>query len=262
MMKRVVLWGVVLVVVLGGVAMMMPASPVYLPKLFNPAEQQGGHSLHYWMNALKSSDPKSRHEAILSLGSMGDAAAEAVPDLAKIMTDDPDEDDRFQAALALSKMVPASRTAVPALAQALQDKVLQVRMQATIALFRLHGDAQPAVPALIKAFQDKENNTNLGTFHVTIQEMAALALGGAGGPEALSALQANLDKVNDEDMRAATARALGEMGPAAQPALPQLETMAKKDDSPEVRRVAKESLEKIKGEADKGKEHEGGEKGK
>src|SRR2546421_5137422 len=135
MTKRRVLWGLVAVVVLAGTAVMVPASPVYLPKFFSSAGQYDGHSTHYWIKALDSPDPEVRYQAIFALGAIGDEAGEAVPALSTIMVEDADVEARHQATLALSKMVPASGTAVPELAQALEDRETHVRMSAAIALF-------------------------------------------------------------------------------------------------------------------------------
>jgi HEAT repeat protein len=234
------------VVVLAGVAVALPGSPVYLPKLVNSARQYQGRSLSYWIASLDSPDAKVRRAAILAVGAQGPDGGEAVPALAAILVESPDPDLRNQAALALMKMVPASRAALPALAHALNDKELFVRMNAVIALVRLRAEARPAIAALSKALHDQANQTNLDTYHFTIQEMAALALGqaSAGNAEAVPALAETLEGASTEAVRIAAARALGQIGPEALSAAPQLRARLK-DNSLEVRNAAAEALQQI-----------------
>jgi HEAT repeat protein len=179
---------------------------------------------------------------------MGLDAAAAVPTLARVLTEDSDDDARKQAALALSKIAPASASAVPALACALdEDKALSVRMNAAIALARLGPLARPAVPALIRATQRRINRTNLGSFPFTIQEMAALALGRAtpGTNEGVVALIEALKCARTASKRRFVAQALAEVGAPAREAEPLLEALLT-DDSPEVRETAKSALRKIR----------------
>jgi HEAT repeat protein len=237
-------------VLLSAAAVVIPGSPVYLPKLHN-YPQHDGHSTRYWLKAVDSSDPELRYHALYCLGAIGTDAGEAVPKLAQVMRADPDPSARSAAALSLSKMAPASRVAVKELAESLSDDEALVRMNAAIALSRLHADARPAIPALIKAINDEDNLTNLHLFSSTIQEMSVIALGraSAGSPEAVPALTEALAAAETEPMRAALARALGEVGAEAKPALPLLRVM-RKNKSPWLREVAEEVLQKIGDTAD------------
>ena len=235
----------VALLLLAAAAVLIPGSPVYLSKLLNHP-QHDGHSTRYWLRAVDSSDPELRHHALYCLGAIGTDAGEAVPKLAQVMREDADPSARSDAALALSKMAPASRVAVKELAEALGDPEARVRMNAAIALSRLHADARPAIPALIKAINDEDNLTNLQLFAFTIQEMSSIALGraSAGSPEAVPALTEALAAAETEPMRAALARALGEVGADAKPALPLLRVM-RKNKTPWLREVAEEALQKI-----------------
>ncbi|HEY7330063.1 MAG TPA: HEAT repeat domain-containing protein [Gemmataceae bacterium] len=236
---------------LAWVGLVVPGSPAYLPSLLvHYSHLHGGHTLGYWVRALERPDAEKRLQAIFHLGAMGSDAAEAVPVLARILTDDPDREARHQAALALSKMAPASAAAVPALARALdEDEEAPVRMCAAIALSTLGKQAQPAVAVLIRAVERRANRTNLRTFSFTIQEMAALALGRAtaGTTEGVAALTEALQSARTANRRLILARALGEVGAPAHAAAPQLRALLA-DDSPNVREAAKESLQKILGE--------------
>lgn len=231
---------------LGGLAVLIPGSPVHFPDLFNPKGQYQGHSARHWVKALDSPDAEARYRAIFALGAIGADAGEAVPALAAILAEDPDRQARNQAALALSKMAPASRGAVPALAQALADKEPLVRLNAALALSRLREDARPAVPALIQALGDQDNRTRLQTFTFTVQEAVALALGraSAGTAAAVPALATALEAAVTEETRVAVVRALGEIGAEARLAVPQLRALLK-DKSKRVREATEESLGKI-----------------
>ena len=118
MTKRRVFWLLAGLFVLAALALLIPGSPVYAPRLFvRYFHYHNGHSLSYWMKALDSPDPDLRKRAIFSLGMIGKDAHEAIPALSTILTDDPDSEARGEAALALLKMAPASAEAVPTLAR-------------------------------------------------------------------------------------------------------------------------------------------------
>jgi HEAT repeat protein len=252
MTKRRALWLVVTILTLAAFSVLIPASPAYLPTLVSEGffgRYHDGHSVGYWTDSLKSNDVELRRHAGFALGSIGADAGEAVPVLATVMLEDSDTETRCQAALALSKMVPASRSAVPALARALQDDEPFVRMNAATALFRLRGSSQPAVPALIAGFKAPQNNVRLPLFRVTIQEMMALALGRAsvGSADGVAVLKETLEVgAPPTRLRFIVARALGFIGAAAGPAVPQL-TVLLKDDDPDVREAAREAIFKIEG---------------
>lgn len=252
MTKRRTLWLVAALVVLAALAVLIPGSPAHLPTLMGGGyfgQYHDGHSAGYWRDGLKSPDAEARRRAIFALGAIGPDAGEAVPALAVILREDPDAEARQQAALALSKMAPASRAAVPALAEALADEEPFVRMNAALALSRLRAEARPAVPALIEALKDEDNRTNVGRFAATIAEAVALALGraSAGSADAVPALTEALAAARTVGMREARARALGEVGAEARPAVPQLQALLQ-DKNVDVRWAAEDALRKIEGE--------------
>jgi len=246
MNKNYVTWLAIGILALIGFGMAVPGSPLFLPNLVNPKVQHGGHGMRHWLEESKSDDATTRQKAIIALGTMGAAAHEAVPAVAAALLKDTDPDVRNQAALALTKMVPASEVAVPALAQALTDEILKVRLNAAMALVRLGAKAKPAVPALLKALDDDKNDDNVGTFHTTIQDLVALALGRAtaGTEEAVPALTAYLERSADMDRCISAARALAEVGVNARSAEPQLRKLLKHHHS-DVRKAAAEALEEI-----------------
>ncbi len=234
------------VVAFAGVIVLIPGTPAYLPNFFGSQGRFEGRSARDWARDLGSPDPESRRKAANALGAIGPDAGEAVPALAAALRDDPDPQVRGDAALALAKMAPASRTAVPALAEALSDENPLTRMNAALALFRLKEEARPAIPALTRAVKDPRNEQYLNTFAVTIREMAVLALGraGAGTAEVVPALAEALEDARTDLARRAAAQALGEVGPEARPAVPQLRGLLH-DENADVRLAVEEALRKI-----------------
>lgn len=238
--------------ILGTIAVvgLTPRSPLQLALFFDiNGRYYDHHTPSYWIKTLHNPDPRARYQALFALGSIGAEAEEAVPEVAKLLREAPEGDIRSAAALALAKMAPASRSVVPALAEALEDVHLPVRMNAAMALFRLGGDAQAAIPALMKAVENEENQTNLGVFFSTIQEMVILALGkaSAGRADAVPALQAILRDTASDATQRAVAQALGDIGPAARPAVTQLQALLA-EGSTSLREAAEEALRKIGGE--------------
>jgi HEAT repeat protein len=250
MIKRLAPKVVFVLPLLAGLGLLVPGNPAYLPSLVTHySHYQDGHSMGYWLRALGRPDAEVRRRAIAALGTIGPDAAEAVPALATILTDDPDAGARQQAGLALVKMAPVSGAAVPALARALdEDDDPAVRMNAALALSRLRSQARPVAPVLVRALQRKANRAKVGKFAITIQETAALALARAtaGTPEGVAALTEALEGARTAEKRCVVARALGEVGAPARAAEPRLRALLA-DDSPEVRENAEEALQKILG---------------
>jgi HEAT repeat protein len=246
MTKRGVFWAGTACVALGAFAFLLPGSPLYLPKVLVSGRQHDGRSVRSWMASLDSSDPDERRNAIFALGAIGPEAAEGVPALAAILTDDPDRDARSQAALALSKMHPASCEAVDALTAALEDEEPFVRMNSSIALVKLGKDARPAIPALIKGVADRRNHRHVGAFVPTICGVMLVALGraSAGTDEAVPTLIAVLKNNPTAEMRRAAAQGLGEIGTSARPATDLLRPLLQ-DGNPDVRHAAEHALKKI-----------------
>src|SRR5258708_33529111 len=87
-------------------AVLIPGSPIYLPKVMNSDCQYDGHSARYWIKSLTHSDKEIQKKSIFALGAIGSEASEAeeaIPALANFLGD-PDREIRIEAALALSKM--------------------------------------------------------------------------------------------------------------------------------------------------------------
>jgi HEAT repeat protein len=221
---------------------------VYLPDVVSArGEYYEGRPARYWVRALESPDVELRRHATRAVSSFGpDGGADAVPVLARMLTEDPDPEARVLASLALTKLAPTSRAAVPELARALGDDDPLVRMNAANALFMLGPDARPAVPALTNALGDDRNDLLVHTLTLTIRERVILTLGRAGTPDTAPALREVLKTAKTPGTRRAVAQALGDLGPDARPAVPDLKELLK-DENDEVREAAEQAIRKIGG---------------
>src|SRR2546421_27359 len=82
--RRSVTWARALWLVVGralraAVALAIPASPAFLPKLMYAGGEYDGHPTRHWVKALDDPDPESRRHAIVALGAIGPDATDAVP---------------------------------------------------------------------------------------------------------------------------------------------------------------------------------------
>lgn len=233
MWVRRIVWAVVGLVVAAAAALFIPGSPVHLAGFLGADGRSiEGHTLGHWQDELTKPDKDARLHAIKTIGAFGPDAEDAVPELARLMTDDPDDNVRVNAAVALVKLAPHTKPAVPALIAALTDKQLQVRFNAITALMRLRTDARAAVPALIASLKDPANDSNAHVFSCTVQEGAATALGhvSAGTADAVPTLTAVLTGDAKQPLKQAAARALGLIGEPARPAVPALYALLKLKD--------------------------------
>jgi HEAT repeat protein len=232
MKKRVVAWGVISVLVAIALALLVPGSPAHVAKLLSSRPAYDGYSLGHWRGELDNPDKEVREQAIEAIGAIGPDAEDAVPEIARLLTDDPDDKIRIVASVALIKMAPNTKTVVAALIRALSDKHMQVRQNAVSALGRLRTDARAAVPALIETMKNPENDTNARVFLHTIQEGAASVLGlvSEGTDDAVPALTEVLTGDAKDKVKAAAARSLGLIGPPARPAIPVLYAALKHKD--------------------------------
>ncbi len=102
---------------------------------------QIGGSAHKAVRALmecaRDNVVEVRRNSVDAFGSIGPAAAEAVPVLTEMLASDDDEQVRFDAALALAQLGPSSSDAIPVLADALRDGNRYVRDNSVLALKRI-----------------------------------------------------------------------------------------------------------------------------
>jgi len=174
-----------------------------------------GRPLSFYVARLKRADSSERIKAIRAIGYFGPDGVSAAGDLAAALRDSSPQI-RGTSAQALALIGPSGEVAIPALATALSDADAHVRCMSAIALEAMGPKAAPAVPQLIQALNDPVN-------YVRSPAAAALGAVGAPGTNAVHALsQRLLIKNEDGFVLASVAYALGDIGPAAQEALPAL----------------------------------------
>lgn len=160
---------------------------------------------------LKSLDDKDNRvcwHAARALGAIGSNAEAVVPALVdKLDAESPLL--RGNVAMALARFGPESASAVPKLIPMLKDSDPNLRVAAARTLGAIGPAAEAAVPALDDALEDEVG---------TVTFASAEALGGIGKP-AVPVLAARLE---DENLRPLVAAVLGEIGPDAVGAVPQL----------------------------------------
>ncbi len=197
-------------------------------------------------------DPAAwRQRAALALGRLGPAAEPALADLIEALAQDGDDDVRIAAATACVAIGPP---AAPALARLLSHAAAMVRNTAAGSVEQRGAAGAAAVPDLIAALRDEEADVRwrsaeaLGKIRVgtataigplaelvhdphgnTVRYCAAIALGEVEGDatEKLGPLTAFLG--DEEPLVVGVAlRALGSLGPAARPALPEVRRLLQK----------------------------------
>ena len=175
-------------------------------------------------------------QSVRTLGSIGPQAKSAVPELLKLLTS-AKESRRLQlhVVTTLGEMGPDSAAAVPQLIQLLSHDDEAIRRVAAKSLGFIGPAAKSAVPKLIAALHDKAGS-------VTLHAAEAL---GRMGPDAAPELIAGL---KDEKLRHWAAIILGDIGPAAKMAVPDL-IKALQDPRPDIRREAVIALAHIGPEA-------------
>ena len=173
------------------------------------------------IQALQDPEKEVRQAAVSALGEVGAEAAAAVPDLVALLPQDGPRG--LHVVFPLSRIGPA---AVPALIQALRGRDTDVRSRAAQVLGLIGPEAQAAAPTLVEVLRDPEARVRVRAAEALWQV--------AQDPTGVALLAAVL---GDEDgvLRRDAARFLGQMGPAARPAVPALvEALRDADDATRV----------------------------
>lgn len=182
------------------------------------------------VKALEDGNIEVRVAAARALGSLGPATKDAVGPLTKTLKDS-EPKVRGYAAFALGKIGPASAPAAADVAVLLTDPSVDIRRAAVTALSEIRPGPKVMIPILSKVLKDADRSVVLPALH------ALAELGEAGVPGLTEALA-------DPKARYWACLALGEIGPAAKSAAPDLAKLLKEAD-PEVRLQASVALGQI-----------------
>jgi HEAT repeat protein len=120
---------------------------------------------------LRSGQPPLMYYGAQVLHMLGEAAAEAMPELLDILLNGTDYNARQMAAAALCQMGPAPADVVPRLAALAKEREPLWRGYAAYVLARMGRAAQPTLPALERLLEDGDATVR----HAAIQALAQLA---------------------------------------------------------------------------------------
>jgi len=192
-------------------------------------------------------NPELRWYAVALIRRMGPEARSAVPALIEVLRQEAqtDEEQQFrrEVQFALAAVGPAARAAVPALVESLKSSDDGVRASALYALGKIGPGARAAVPVLRQKLRSENQIERLVSIMALLQiQPGERRLAAVAGPMLLKALDSEHELVRAE--AAAALGRLGGSGPLAQRAIPKLKELLK-DESPHVRAMAAEALEKL-----------------
>jgi HEAT repeat protein len=214
-----------------------------------PEPRYEGKPIAYWVERLqKAESEQHRLEATQAIRAFGSDAAPAIPALVE-MLDDRSPDFRKLVADLLYGLGPDANAAVPALVRSLKN---QTARDPALVIKILRGVAGPdtreAVPELTKALQsewaDVRVNAALGLLRIEKNARAVVPVLGAA---LVAERYPNLYGSGTEFsiLTTSAARALGNLGPDAREAVPQLKKAALYHEDSDVRVEAAEAIKKI-----------------
>lgn len=252
MLKRLIFGSVLMLVLVIGVALAVPASRYPLIGWIRGEDLFEGRPVSYWISALKDADASTRRQAALVLGDACKDAAEDDPDCRRaipaLLETLGDADGFVRKCAATSFIlsprdaaVPQDPAAIQRLTAALADREVVVRQAAVRALWQAGAVAKEAggVARLREALRDKDD-------FVRMYAARALARIGPDAKDAVPALLQRLRQDEERDVRKLSAKTLGLIGARAiGPQLPetvQVLSEALKDEHPGLREYAARSL--------------------
>jgi HEAT repeat protein len=175
--------------------------------------QAADSSVKELIGQLNSSDAAVRLKAIDQLGALGEKAAEAAPQLTVLLTD-ANPSVRRQAIKAIGAIRPGPKVMIPLFIKLMEDTDPGVHARVLDAITEA---GEPAVPGLIAALKNDK-----------VSYWACIVLRGMG-PVAKAAAPALAEKLKDPrpEIRREAVLALGAIGEAANPAIPQIVALLK-----------------------------------
>lgn len=222
-------------------------------------------------NLLKSPRPHVRVSALVALGKMPEAKSSLSSFTSALK--DSDKNVRLQAVMVFGSLATLPTEGIDALAEVLKDSDVDLRKAVLAVLIKVGAGAKKAGPALEPIIKDKEGDREV--LALALQLMAVIGPDGrlAGnvadllqaksepalrtkafsvltkmGKPAVAPLVRVLNDKEDKDLRVGAAKALGEMGADARPAIAAaggLQAHATSDTEKDVRDAATAAMDKI-----------------
>ena len=181
---------------------------------------------------LKDEDSFIRHRCAYALSNIRPVGNDVVDGISALLSDH-DERTRMYAAISLGNLGSVAAPAVGELVRRIQTDEKEVRRFAVEAVGKIGPDAVDAVGPLIDVLEAPKG----AIFNAEVSL-------GLIGPPAQAAVPALLRRMRAGFMPSNIARALGRLGPAATPGLPDLYSLLD-DDNNFLRRHARESIDQI-----------------
>ncbi len=167
--------------------------------------------------ATALSDPKLRREALEALFAIGPAAKEAIPAMRRAIRDTVDESPF--SGVVVQGWERLGEDAVPLILEFLDEKEPVSLFQSATALGKIGPPAKQTVPLLIRALKHSDRDVRIAA----AQALWRIEKSTAGVPVLAELLHEDLKDRDTPQLVKSAATVLGEMGPAAKPALPALE---------------------------------------
>jgi len=231
------------------------------------------------VSALKDANRVVRTNCVLALGKIGPAAKDAVSPLVEMLIAERQRatnlrpsvleiEESINAIWTLGQIGPSAELALPALVEARRSEVTAIRdaackslglirscsaaaetalgsrYAAARALISTGASVYKALPVFVAAINSQGPELRANATQ-DLLAIVPLLLQDHEPAQAVSALL-KLTRVNDRDVRHASIRALGELGPSAMRAVPRLITLTKRSDSECDLSVVVEAMAKIK----------------
>ena len=206
---------------------------------------------------LKDDDHKVRYRAVAALGSFGCAAKTAVPALIEMLKDKRlgqkvdlpgAESLRGAAAICLARIGPDARTALPALLELVKgDEDWRLQANAMTALGTIGAEPEKVLPVLVEILKDQNRAELRGPAARALGEFRAKAKRYV--PDLIKALDTTTvaDRERATFIQDMVLDALGDIGPDAKEAIPQIEKITQDPATTgAVRHSANRALQKIR----------------
>lgn len=195
----------------------------------------------------------SRRQAAITLGRIGEPAADAVPVLIELLDetgDHQEESTQLWALKALARFGPVAEEAAPRLVEILNDgsRADLPRLAAIETLGRIGPQRAEVLPALIAAIRMGLQTASPQEHSPELERaLAAVEMMELFGGNAASAVPVLIQAARSRSvlLRRSAANTLGMIGPAADPAIPTLVDLLLFDESEEVRDLAARALGRI-----------------
>jgi HEAT repeat protein len=189
---------------------------------------------------LKDADTSVRQAAIFALGRVKpDDTITPAAALISVLKTDPDVAMRHEAILSLGLLGDRSQAVIAALGAALADKDAELRALAALTLGKFGPAIHTVEAQLLKAMaSDPDKGVRLNAVRTLVSGF------GTDAPQLIPALTKQLRADTDFEVRVAIVEELGGMGSAGKPAVPALR-IAQKDPQVKVREAAAAALKNI-----------------